>query len=165
MDIRFWPHEDLKSPCSPVLVDTDADYILQLRNMAETMRIYGGIGLAANQVGIMKQMLVARDPLAGTVEGFVNPRIVEYTGKWTRVREGCLSVPGFFETINRNTAVRVEYFSPRVGTVVTDDFTGQVAHVLQHEIEHLEGRMFLEHLKPGQRDALRAHLRKNGKRR
>lgn len=160
MDILRWPHPSLKRACDPVVPFGDTEFKAQLQEMQRVAGAARGIGLAANQVGLNKRMLVARGD--GGWQWFVNPRIIKFPGQWIEMREGCLSIPGFFETVRRCTEVVVEHQNvDAVGLPYeTQVYTGQLAHVLQHEIEHLDGHLFVEKLPPGRRDALRAHLRK-----
>lgn len=159
--LRFWPHPDLKKVCLPVDPSIDFEFRSQLELMTKVMKAAGGIGLAANQLGILKRMLVAM-PVEGPV-AFVNPSVVGFTGKWVDVREGCLSIPGFYETVKRNTEVAVESLDLETGTKIVKIYTGKIGHILQHEIEHLDGKMFTDKLKPAQRDALRVFMRRNAK--
>jgi peptide deformylase len=161
MELRLWPHADLKKVCPPVNVESDGEFALQLDAMKKVLTQSGGVGLAANQLGIIKRMLVAVQSRGDAPLHFVNPKVVGFGGKWVDVREGCLSVPGFFENVKRNTSVTVEHFDLSSKATVVQSFTGLLGHVLQHEIEHLDGVMFVDKLKPAARDQLRAFLRKN----
>lgn len=118
-----------------------------------------GAGLAAPQVGLSKRMLVTS--CFGKQQLFVNPIIVGFTGEWISMAEGCLSLPGFYEKVKRNTCVIVSYYNPQTNIEETKAFEGLLGHVLQHEIEHLDGIVFVDKLKPAQRDQLRAALRKS----
>lgn len=160
MQLRLWPHPDLKQVCPPV-APNDLEFRNQLEMMKRVMVAGGGIGLAANQVGIIKRMLVAVAHRGDVPVAFVNPKIVKHTGEWRDVREGCLSLPGFYENVKRSKGVSVEYTNVDTGATVVGNFEGLLAQVLQHEIEHLDGKMFIDKLKPAARDQLRAFLRKN----
>lgn len=161
MNLRLWPHSDLKAVCAPVQIQRDSEFLTQLEIMKKTMVEGGGVGLAANQLGVLKRMVVALASRGDAPQAFVNPKVVGFTGSWVDVREGCLSIPGFFETVKRNSEVVVESQDLSTGTMVVSTYKGLLGHVLQHEIEHLDGKMFVDKLKPGQRDALRAFMRKN----
>lgn len=160
MELRLWPHGDLKKVCLPVDVDSDPDFPNQLEVMKQVMVKGGGVGLAANQLGLIKRLLVAVQSRGDQPLHFVNPTIVGFTGEWRDTREGCLSIPGFFETVKRNTGVVVQHFDLEKRVNVVEPFTGLLAHVLQHEIEHLDGRMFVDKLRdPGAKDRLRNYMK------
>lgn len=159
LSIRLWPHPDLKKKALPVDVKNDVDFRSQLEQMRQLCVKRQGAGLAAPQVGLLKRMLVTSR--FGKQQLFVNPTIAGFTGEWISMVEGCLSLPGFYEKVKRNTSVVVSYYNPQTGIEETTPFEGLMAHILQHEIEHLDGIVFVDKLKPAQRDQLRSALRKN----
>lgn len=158
MKILLWPNDSLKKVCDPV-EGSDRDFRDQLAQMKVLASTAGGIGLAANQVGILKRMLIAFKPGEGWKE-FVNPRLLSTPGKWITLNEGCLSLPGIFLPHRRNTEVIVEHQDVTTGALVAESFGGQLAHILQHEIEHLDGKMMIDGLKGGQRDQIRNYMKK-----
>jgi peptide deformylase len=125
-----------------------------LDDMYDTMRVSNGVGLAAIQVGIELRALIINVPLEGedgehdqpkenTLE-MINPVIVEKEGS-EKFQEGCLSIPGVYEEVERAKHVKVEYFD-RDGNkqvIEDDDF---LAVAMQHEIDHLDGKVFIEKL-------------------
>jgi peptide deformylase len=128
--------------------------------MAETMYAAPGIGLAATQVDVHQQVIVidlseAHDQL----QVFINPRIVESRGE-AECEEGCLSVPGIYETVTRAQWIRVESLNEegRPFTVETD---GLLAVCIQHEMDHLKGRVFVEYLSRLKQSRIAAKLKKN----
>jgi peptide deformylase len=159
MRILLWPHPMLKAVCSPVL-ELDTVYAAELRQMEEACRDAGGLGLSANQVGLSKRILVVRTPLG--FRGFINPKILEFPGAWYQAQEGCLSLPGIVSPARRNTRAIVEHQPPGKPWPErkVEAFEGQLAHILQHEIEHLDGKMMIDRLPPGQRDQIRAYMKK-----
>jgi peptide deformylase len=159
MKILLWPHPLLKTPCKDVDPE-DTECITQLEEMEELMRRLGGIGLAANQVGIMKRMLVAVPGSNEPTRFFINPRIVRANAKEVRMPEGCLSIPGIQVGIPRSSQIEVSYDDPIDRRAGIDSFNGQLAHVLQHEIDHLEGKTMIDDLGSGEKDRIRAALRK-----
>jgi peptide deformylase len=159
LKLVLWPADVLKRVCSPVDPSSDTDFRAQLEEMKKVMQAHGGIGLAANQVGLTKRMLVAFKPGEGPV-AFVNPRIVAFSGTWELMREGCLSIPGVVAEVKRNTEVIVESLDIDTGAMFVSPYSGVVAHVLQHEIEHLDGKMMIDKLPGGQKDQIRAHMRR-----
>ena len=151
-----WPNPILKTPCSAI---QDGEPIAQLiQDLVDTLESAGGAGLAANQIGESRRVLVIRSRTQG-VKVFVNPEIIKATD-WEMVPEGCLSAPGVMEEVRRPLKVVVRYLNPDNGQVLEEEFEKSDAHVLAHEVDHLNGIMFIDHLKPGKRDAIRAFLRK-----
>ena len=125
-----------------------------IENMYETLDASEGIGLAAPQVGLpIRVVVINLDLLSddlpeykGYVHTFINPHILEYdNAKMESMEEGCLSLPGIHEPVRRPTRIRVSYmdedFLPHEEWV-----EGYLARVMQHEFDHLEGKMFIDHL-------------------
>lgn len=112
-----------------------------LEDMAETMYSEEGIGLAANQIGIPKSLVVV-DLQEGELLELINPEIVQAEGKEVEV-EGCLSFPGILGEVPRATRVVVEAIN-REGEKVKFEAQGLLARVLQHEIDHLEGKLLVD---------------------
>ena len=153
-EIVVYPDKRLKQVSKPVEVFDETLHTL-LDDMYDTMRAKNGVGLAAIQIGVDLRVLIINIPLEDLPEGeeeqprentleMINPVIVEKDGS-TKFQEGCLSVPGVFEEVERAKHVKVEYFD-REGnkhTIEDDDF---LAIAMQHEIDHLEGRIFIEKL-------------------
>ncbi|MDR3299704.1 MAG: peptide deformylase [Candidatus Accumulibacter sp.] len=158
--LRF-PDPRLKKPSAPVR-DIDENIIRLTRDMAETMYEAPGIGLAANQVDVQKQVIVmdtseTRDRLLV----LINPVIVESDG--TQVgEEGCLSVPGIYDKIERAERVVVRHLDLQ-GQEKTIAADGLLAVCLQHEIEHLHGKIFVEHLSRLKQIRIKAKLAKQAK--
>jgi peptide deformylase len=119
------------------------------REMLDTMHEADGIGLAAPQVGISIRMLVTDvSPLEKEYGEmvFVNPSILETWGEKS-VEEGCLSIPGVREDVLRPEEIRVQYHTV-TGEEKVEKYDGWMARVLQHEIDHLNGVLFTDHLSP-----------------
>jgi peptide deformylase len=130
-----------------------------IRDMAETMYAAPGIGLAATQVDVHKRIIVidtseARDDL----KVFVNPEIVATEGE-AECEEGCLSVPGYYERVRRAARVKVRAQDAQ-GQPFELEADGMLAVCIQHETEHLEGKIFVDHLSALKRQRLAARLRK-----
>lgn len=159
MNILLWPDPVLLKSVSPVVLP-DPELPKLIEDMYSTMKAANGIGLAANQVGVNKRVLVL--DVGEGCEAFVNPKQVAHRGLRTSMPEGCLSVPGFLARVDRYKDVHVEYEKPFMGGYirVTEVFTGPRAHVLQHEIEHLNGHIFVEHLNRALRFAAKIHMQK-----
>lgn len=134
-----------------------------VRDMFETMYHAEGVGLAGPQVGISSRILVIdsrneEDPPAGRL-ALVNPRIVEASRATERGTEGCLSIPGVDEVVERALVVVVEAQDPE-GERVRIQAEGFLARVLQHEIDHLDGVLFIDRLSPLKREFLLKRYRK-----
>ena len=126
-------------------------------DLFETMYHAEGIGLAANQIGVLKQVLVVdvrdeEDEAAGRM-ALINPRVVKATKEVQKDTEGCLSIPGIEEVVQRSQGVRVEA-SDVHGTPISVDAEALLARALQHEIDHLEGILFLDRVSPLKRRLL-----------
>lgn len=116
-----------------------------LDDMIETMRDAPGVGLAAHQIGLAKQVCVIE--VEGKVHELINPRIVQLSGEQTDT-EGCLSIPGFFADRTRAEKAVVEGRNRR-GRLVRVTGTGLLARVIQHEYDHLRGELYVDNLPPG----------------
>lgn len=161
LSILHYPDERLHTVAQPVaLVD---DSVRQLvADMAETMYAAPGIGLAATQVDVHLQVITIdiseeRDHLLT----FINPRIVQSTGR-RDYEEGCLSVPGVYETVCRADSVTVEALD-RDGKPFTLEARGLLATCIQHEIDHLKGRVFVEYLSRLKQDRIKKKLKKHAR--
>lgn len=128
-------------------------------DMLETMYAERGIGLAATQVGITKRILVM-DVSEGRDEPLVliNPRILNRSGS-IETDEGCLSVPGFYEPVRRAARIEIEYLD-REGTSVQGDWEGLRAVCAQHELDHLDGKLFVDYLSSLKRTRIRKRIEK-----
>jgi peptide deformylase len=117
-------------------------------DMLETMYDAPGIGLAAIQIGVPKRVIVmdlAREGEAPQPRYFVNPEIVWTSEELASYEEGCLSVPEVFDDVERPARCKVRYLN-RAGEQVEDDADGLYAVCIQHEMDHLEGVLFIDHL-------------------
>ena len=146
-----WPNQILRTPCAPV-ADDDATIPALVEEMREVLREKGGVGLSANQVGVAKRLFITA---AGGV--FINSRILHHLGVEFSNLEGCLSLPGYFDTIPRFEEVQAEY-QDLDGNVTVRVVKGFEAVVFAHEIDHLNGIFFAER-SPGGKDRARAWAR------
>lgn len=136
-----------------------------VESMYETLKRSEGIGLAAPQVGLPVRLLVLDlDPLAdiypqyaGLLKTMINARIEETDGPSVSREEGCLSLPGIHEPVSRKEKIKVTYCD---GNFVqhTEWFDGYMARVIQHEYDHLEGRLFIDHLSPIRKQLIKSKL-------
>lgn len=163
LDIRIYPDEVLREVCLPVENITDEIRTL-LDNMAETMYDAPGIGLAAPQVGSTHRVIVldvGDDPeneQSSRLYKIINPEIVDSHGK-TKTEEGCLSIPEMRELVPRAAEVHVKGLDPD-GNPLSIEADGLLAICLQHEIDHLNGVLFIDHLSRLKRDLLKAKYKK-----
>jgi len=141
---------------------TDSDITL-IQDMLETMHEANGIGLAASQVGVLKQLLVldisgADDNEDPKPMAIINPEIVAEEGELV-MEEGCLSIPDIRESVTRPETIRIRYndASMKERELEAD---GLLARVIQHEMDHLNGVLFVDHLSAAKRTFLRNRLRK-----
>ena len=158
LNILHFPDPRLRKRAVPV--DTVDDEIRGLVDaMLETMYAAPGIGLAANQVNVQKRIIVIDiseqkdQPLV-----LINPTILERQGE-EEMEEGCLSVPGFQELVRRAERVRVSALD-RNGEPFELDASGLLAVCIQHEIDHLDGKLFVDYLSPLKRNWIRKKLEK-----
>ena len=131
-----------------------------IKDMFETMYESKGIGLAATQVNHHERLIVI-DTSEDTSNPMVliNPRIIEYSTEIIRSDEGCLSVPGFFDGIDRAKEINVEFLDER-GQRKTLEAHDLLSICIQHEIDHLEGKVFVEYLSTLKRNRIKAKLLK-----
>jgi len=157
--ILEFPDSRLRKKAVPVdLVD---DMLRQLiDDMFETMYEAPGIGLAATQVDVHRRLLVA-DVSAEKDEPqvLINPEILEKDGS-TVTEEGCLSVPGYFEEVERAEHIKVRFLD-REGKQQEREFEGLLAVCVQHEMDHLEGKLFVDYLSEIKRQRIRKRLDKD----
>ena len=131
-----------------------------IADMTETMYDEVGIGLAAPQVGIALRLIVISDEEGRGVQALLNPAIVDRSGEVTG-EEGCLSIPGVFAPVTRAAQVKVEARSVD-GKPLTIEARGLRARVLQHEIDHLDGVLFIDRVDPMVRDRIKRKIKKDG---
>jgi len=158
LTILEFPDERLRKKAKPV-ESVDAKTRQLVEDMLETMYAAPGIGLAATQVNIQKRILVLdiseekNDPLA-----LINPEILSKEGQ-EESDEGCLSVPGVFEKVKRAEKIRIKALD-RDGNTLEMDADGLLAVCIQHEMDHLEGKLFVDYLSPLKRQLARKKVKK-----
>jgi len=163
LEIRQYPDPVLKGGCGPV-EDVTPDIRALIDDMAETMYDAPGVGLAAPQVGVPLRLAVID---ASTEEHkmpllvLINPEIVSYEGE-VEEEEGCLSVRGYYAMVKRYARVRVRALD-RDGNQFEVDGEGLLARALQHELDHLDGMLFLDRISPLKRDLFKRKLKKQMK--
>jgi peptide deformylase len=159
-EILLWPHPLLSQKAVPVEA-VDASVRALIQDLFETMYAAPGVGLAAPQLGRLLQVVVLdtrpRQP-ESTPLAMVNPRIVERVGS-TLYREGCLSIPGEAEEVERSEQVTVEYLDES-GEPKRLACHGLLAIAVQHETDHLLGKVYLDYLSPLTRVLVRQRMRR-----
>jgi peptide deformylase len=158
LTILEYPDPRLRTRAAPI-TRFDAALKRQIADMLETMYAAPGIGLAATQVDWHFQLLVI-DVSEGKDEPqvFINPEILSAEGK-AKGEEGCLSVPGIYDDVARAEKVRVRY-QDASGTSLERELDGLLAVCLQHEMDHLTGKLFVDYLSELKRQRIRKKLDK-----
>ena len=159
LDILEYPHPRLRIKAEPVTV-FDESISQLIDDMFETMAEAQGIGLAASQVDVHQRVIVMdisdeRDE----PRIYINPEIEVLEPGTLPYDEGCLSVPGFYETVERPANVIIRALD-RDGNAFEEEAVGLLAVCIQHEIDHLEDRLFVDYLSPLKRDRIRKKLKK-----
>ncbi len=155
LDIRTFGDPVLKTRASPVKTfDGSLSHLAE--EMLATMRKHEGVGLAANQVGRLKRILVAAVEDEELV--LVNPVVEESTGTTEKEPEGCLSIPGIQVEVERPAAIRVSA-QDTSGTPLELEASGLLARILQHEIDHLDGLLILDRTDRESRKAAMREMR------
>jgi len=163
LEVKYWPDPCLKKEALEV-DPTDPGIPTIIANLFETMYARRGMGLAATQCDIQQRILVIDGTLAGgkIKQAFINPVIKEKTEKKIITEEGCLSFPGVYARVERYEGVIVEsdtLTSGREDVILS----GVDAVCFQHELDHLNGVVFFDHLGPAKRRLLEEKIRKNVK--
>ena len=163
-DIVIIPDKRLRLKSEPVAA-VDASIRALVDDMFETMYAAPGIGLAAIQIGVVKRVVTM--DLAGKEEPpapqvFINPEIVGKSDEKSTYEEGCLSIPEYYEEVERPSAVRVRYMDLD-GKTQEIDATGLLATCLQHEIDHTNGVLFIDYISKLKRDMVMKKFKKAAK--
>ncbi|MCE5244347.1 MAG: peptide deformylase [Syntrophobacteraceae bacterium] len=163
LQVCVYPDPILRQKCLPV-EKVDGTIGKLIDDMAETMYEAPGVGLAANQVGSLLRIIVVDVQRQDDEHGLIvllNPEVVSAQGQ-TTCEEGCLSVPDYFSNVKRFSEVVVKGLG-RNGNPVEINATGFLAVVLQHEIDHLEGRLFIDRIGPIAKDIFKRRWKKRMK--
>ncbi|HQQ75109.1 MAG TPA: peptide deformylase [Pseudomonadales bacterium] len=159
LEILEFPDPRLRTIAKPVpVVDNVVRQLID--NMLETMYQAPGVGLAATQINVHQRVVVidvSEDQSQPLV--FINPEITVLDQNLSEYDEGCLSVPGFYETVSRPEHIRVTALD-RNGQPFTIEPQGLLAVCIQHEVDHLNGKLFVDHISNLKRDRIRKKLEK-----
>ncbi|EMY45231.1 peptide deformylase [Glaesserella parasuis] len=158
LDVLIYPDENLAKVCQPVET-VDAELNTFIDNMFDTMYEHEGIGLAAPQVNVLKRVITI------DIEGdktnqivLINPEILESSGE-TGIEEGCLSIPGCRALVPRKEKLTVKALN-RKGQTFTLEADGLLAICIQHEIDHLNGVLFVDHISQLKRQRIKEKMLK-----
>ncbi len=158
LDVLHFPDTRLRKKAAPVKT-VDEDIKTLARDMLETMYAENGIGLAATQVNVQKRVVVidlSADKTSPAV--LINPEILSASGS-EEMQEGCLSVPDVYETVQRAEQIAFRYLNLDAETIEMEA-DGLLAVCIQHEIDHLNGRLFIDYLSPLKRKRISKKLEK-----
>jgi peptide deformylase len=159
LKILEFPDPRLRTVAKPV-TDVDETVKRLVADMFDTMKDAKGIGLAASQVNVQQRVIVmdlGEDSIGPRV--FINPEIEVLDGGVDPYEEGCLSVPGFYEKIDLPAHVMIRALDGE-GKAFEEEAEGLLAVCIQHEIDHLEGKLFVDYLSPFKRQRIRKKLEK-----
>jgi len=158
--IRVYPDPILTRVSKPV-TDFDNPALATLcLDLLRTMEVNAGIGLSAVQVGVLKRIIVMRVPnVSAQSYHFINPEILERSEEMFTFSEGCLSVPGFFDDRERHKKIKLQY-QDVMGIVKVQEFEDIEAFCIQHEMDHLEGKLFIDDFSPLKKDRVRKKISK-----
>ena len=161
LKILTYPDTILRNPTRE-LDNIDGDVQKMIDQMSETMYAAPGVGLAAIQVGWDRSVLIydiSPSEDGGALQVLINPRIVEKEGEILSENEGCLSVPEFRADVKRYASILVEGVD-REGRPLKLEAEGMLAIVLQHEIDHLKGKLFIDHISALKRQIYTRRMKK-----
>ncbi len=145
MELKVYPDPILAQKCADVEIG-DTSVLPILEEMSKKLYEWEGAGLAAPQVGVLKKLVVIdvrEDP--ATLYKMINPKIVWKSEELVDSKEGCLSLPGLRDTVVRHERVRVEYYDTNFEKQIVDG-EGFLACCFQHELDHLNGKLYIDHL-------------------
>ena len=162
-DILIHPDPRLKKETAPV-AEFDRELARLADDMLETMYDAPGIGLAAPQVGVMQQLLVMDCVKEAETEKprpmvLINPQVTWASDELSTYEEGCLSIPDQYADVTRPAKVKVRWLGVD-GTPQEEQFSGLWATCVQHEIDHLHGKLFIDYLKPMKRQMITRKMQK-----
>lgn len=161
LDILIYPDQRLRQQAMPV-ERVDAQILALIDDMTETMYHASGIGLAAVQINVAKRIVVIDlSETQNEPRVFINPDIIEVSGNQLH-EEGCLSVPGIFAEIERAERIKLNYLD-RNGKPVVEEVGEMLSVCLQHEIDHLDGKVFVDRLSRLKQERIKKRLLKEEK--
>ncbi|NVK36220.1 MAG: peptide deformylase [Rhodobacteraceae bacterium] len=163
-DIIIIPDPVLRKVCEPI-VSVDDEIKRLADDMLETMYAAPGIGLAASQIGVLKRLFVldvSKEEESEAPMVFINPQITWSSDELSVYQEGCLSIPEYYEEVERPAAVKVQYLD-QTGKEHEIEADGLLATCIQHELDHLNGKLFIDYLSKLKRDRVMKKFTKQAK--
>ncbi len=157
-EIKIYGNPILRKKAQPI-ENIDQKVWDLAQDMKEIMHLAGGVGLAGNQVGVLWRIITFTNPEEKKDQVLINPRIVYSSEEKEKDEEGCLSFPDIYDQVERAKEVVVEGRDLE-GKEITIEGKGLLARILQHEIDHLDGILFVDRLSPARRLLLRNKLKK-----
>jgi len=156
----------LRTECTPV-ENIDDELLRTLDTMVDMMRAQSGVGLAAPQVGITQRFLVMMTPDDEKIFKMINPKILSHSEKTVVMEEGCLSVLGgdnlpVYANVTRPESVMVEWTNEK-GQQMSAEMSGVPARIVQHETDHLDGKLFIDYLSGARREMVMRKVRRHKK--
>ncbi len=156
----------LRTECTPV-EKIDAELLRTMDTMVDMMRAQSGVGLAAPQVGITQRFLVMMTPDDEKIFKMINPKILSHSEKTCVMEEGCLSVLGgdnlpVYANVTRPESVTVEWTDEN-GQSLSAEMSGVPARIVQHETDHLDGKLFIDYLSGARREMVMRKVRRHKK--
>lgn len=162
LPILEFPDPRLRTIAKPV-TRFDESVRQLVKDMFDTMYEAPGVGLAATQINVHKRIVVIDvSEEKNQPQVFINPEVEVLDESTCEYDEGCLSVPGFYETVIRPAKIRVKAFNEK-GEAFTLEPDGLLATCIQHELDHLNGKLFVDHISPFKRTRIRSKLEKKHK--
>ncbi len=161
LEVLHFPDPRLRKKAVPIeIIDNNIKTIAD--DMLETMYAESGIGLAATQVNI-QQRIVVIDVSEERNEPriLINPKVTAFTGI-EQMQEGCLSVPGYYDDVERAETIKYSYLTTD-GVLIEEETDGLLSICIQHEIDHLDGKLFIDYLSPLKRQRLMKKIDKQEK--
>lgn len=162
--ILIWPSAQLMDVSRIVSVEEiqEQEFRDLVRDMFETMYAAGGVGLSAIQIGVPLRVFVMdkTGPAAQAPKTYINPTMVELIDDPEPVDEGCLSIPGIYDKVSRYPEALMSHLT-KDGEISSSQFDGLEAHIVQHECEHLDGKMAMVPKSIAGRDILKRKIAKN----
>jgi len=162
MNLIYYPDEFLTREVKEVNIEKpDIDLVEVKKNMTDIMLQHGGIGLSANQVGLDAQLFIMGEN-ESNVSLIINPKILQHTKDTVLELEGCLSFPNVYVKVNRPKEILVEYYDENFN-LKRSMFDGIISRVIQHEYDHIEGKLFTDKLSSFKRKIIEKKLMKISK--
>ena len=143
LPIYKYPHTILRQRAKKIrTIDKSIQKLVD--DMMDTLQNSGGVGLAANQIGVLKRLIVIQLPEDEEPTAYINPEIIHREGK-REVQEGCLSIPGYYGTITRSMWIKAKGMD-RKSRIMKITAEGLLSQIIEHEIDHINGILYIDHL-------------------